>query len=66
MTERQYEVFAQEKQKFLKQQNEIEVKIRQLRNKRAQLLRALDELEGTADRETANVEDLVRLYTYLV
>lgn len=56
----QREVFLQEKQRFLRQQNDIEAKIKQLREKRAQLLRALDELENIADRETVNVEDLVR------
>lgn len=58
--EKQYKMFIQEKQKCLQQQNDIEIKIKQLRNKRTQLLQTLDELENTAVREITNVEDLVR------
>lgn len=59
LAQKQYDVFVQEKRRLLKEQNEIEMKIKQLRGKRAELLQKLDELESSTVREITTVDDLV-------
>lgn len=59
MTQRQYEQFLQEKRQLLSQQNDIEAKIKQLQDRRAELKRALDEVEDVVDLESIDVEYLV-------